>query len=186
MPKPLVHTLLALALLLIANYLWQYGSTPLQDQAPRKADGDPLPTSYIDQARSRSYTEQGVLSDILESERVEQFGRNGDAVLTEPRFYAHSDNNRTWSASAERGRFQPGRQRLLLRQSVVLSHDQTGTRLDSNSLDIHLDSREARSTVPVTISQGGNVTRADGMLARLNQETIALGPNVESIYARVP
>ena len=65
---------------------------------------------------------------------------------------------------------------------VVLTHDQTGTRMDSNALDIDLRTRTASSKQKVVITQGQNRTTADGLYADLDRETLELKPNVESIY----
>lgn len=186
MRRPLIHILLALSLLLAVNYYWNSHSASMSSQQGANRNGERVPVSYIDQARSRSFSPDGTLSDILEAERIEQFGYNGYAMLTQPRLYAHSADDRTWSASADRGRFESGRERLLLRNNVLLVHDQTGTRLASRAVNIYLDRREAESSTAVTITQGDHSTRANGMLARLNEETITLGPDVESVYAPLP
>ncbi|MFV8820131.1 LPS export ABC transporter periplasmic protein LptC [Haliea sp. E17] len=185
MRRPILHLLLVAALVLLTTHYWNPGPGTAATAA-RGTPGGPLPTSYIDNARSRSFSADGTLSDILESSRVEQFRKPAYTMLYEPRFYAHSAHDRTWSASADRGRYAGNGQRLLLRQNVVLSHDQTGTQLTTASLDIQLDTREAQTRSAVTITQAGNATRANGMLARLNQETIRLGPDVESIYVQIP
>ncbi len=183
MRRPLIHILLALGLLLVVNYYWNSHSASRSSQQAAQGDGERLPQSYIDTARTRSFSADGTLSDIVEAQHIEQYGRNGFALLTEPRMYAHSANDRTWTASSERGRFESGRQRLLLRENVVLIHDQTDTRLETRAIDVDLEQRVASSDTPVTITQGENRTKARGMLARLNEETISLGPEVESIYA---
>ncbi len=183
MPRSL-QLLLVLGLVLAANLLWD----PLAEDAGERdsARRAKLPGVYIDDARSLSFTREGELADVLDAQRVEQFGRRGYALLSEPRFYSHSSGKNTWSAWAERGRYEPGMDRLLLRRNVVLNHDQAGTRLETSSLDVDLNTREAQTQRPVTITWDDNRTVAGGMLARLDAETIALGPDVESTYVPQP
>jgi LPS export ABC transporter protein LptC len=79
-----------------------------------------------------------------------------------------------------------GPQTLFLRRDVQLVNDQTGARLETRAMTLNLRRKTAVSRVPVTISQGENQTRANGMVADLNLEQIRLQPNVESIYVPPP
>ncbi len=185
MPRPLLQILLALTLVLAANHYWDPNPAPSADQGT-SARHVALPKTYIHQARSWSFDPQGNLSDMLEAERIDQFSRGNYSLITAPRFYSHSDDGKTWSASASRGRYEDRRERLLLRKNVVLSHDQTGTTMNTNALNIHLKTKVAQSNRRVTITQGDNRTTADGMVAELDRETITLKPNVESIYVQSP
>lgn len=185
MPRPALQILLALAVLLAASYYWkpQTAATPDLATSERR---EALPLTYIKTVRTWAFDEQGFLSDILEAERVDRF-RDGDySMMMEPKFYSHSEQGKTWSAKATRGRWEHNRERLLLRKNVVLSHDQTGTNMATHVLDIHLDKRTAESNRQVAITQGNNQTVADGMVANLVTETISLKPNVESIYVQSP
>lgn len=183
MPRPLLQVLFALALVLAANYYWDpsTGQTPDAGTSQRQQD---LPRTYIKNARTWSFDEEGNLSDIVEALLIEQFPQRKQSNITEPRFYSHSEDDKTWSASAKRGVFVHSKERLVLRDSVVLNHDQTGTRMNSNALDIYLKTRTAESKRKVIITRGQSRTTADGMVANLDQETIRLKPNVESIYVK--
>lgn len=183
MPRPALQILFALSLVLAANYYWDPSTTPIQDPDTLERQ-EALPRSYIKSARTWSFDENGNLSDIVEAVLVEQFPQRKQSRLTEPRFYSHSEDDKTWSASAKRGLFLHGKERLVLRDSVVLNHDQTGTRMDSSALDIHLKSRTAESKRKVIITRGENRTTANGLVANLDLETIHLKPNVESIYVK--
>ena len=185
MPRPALQILLAIALALAATYYWDPSTAPTVDQ-DTSARQQALPRTYLQSTRSWSYDEQGNLTDILEASNVERFPQRNESLITAPRFYSHSGDDRTWSATAEHGRFLHNPRRLLLSQDVVLEHDQTGTRMDSSTLDIRMKTKTARSKSNVTITQGNNRTVADGMIARLDKETITLGPNVESIYVQQP
>jgi LPS export ABC transporter protein LptC len=185
MPRITLQVLLAIALVLAANYYWntQHLRGPDDDTSARQGD---LPQTYLEQTRAWSFDQNGDLTDILEADRVEQFSRGRVSLLTRPRFYVHSGDDKTWSAVAERGRFEEHSERLLLRRKVVLRHDQTGLRLDTHALDIEVDDKTATSQKKVTVTQGSNRTTADGLFASLNDETITLKPNVETTYEPLP
>ena len=55
--------------------------------------------------------------------------------------------------------------------------------MDTQALDIELESKVARSHKKVTVVQGNNRTVASGMVVKMEEETIEMKPNVESIYA---
>lgn len=183
MPRRGLQLLFIAALGLAATYFWNPSMLPGVDAkvSPQKPD---LPQTYLDNSRSWSYDEAGNLASILEAKRMEQLAGRQVATIEEPRFYSHSGNDKTWTASAARGRYQGHAQRLLLRRNVVLEHDQTGTRLTGHALDIELKNKIARSKRKITITQGNNRTSAQGMVAHLDQETVTLGPNVESTYVQ--
>lgn len=185
MRRPLVQVLLGLALVLLAQYFWSPDPGVVPDENTSRRLGA-LPKTYFEQARSLTFDESGALSDIVEARRADYFKRGEYSILQEPRFYSHSDDGKTWSAAAARGRLLHDEERLLLRKNVVLSHDQTGTRMETHALDIEFETRVARSERPVTITQGENRTIADGLVASLEQETLLLTPNVESTYVPSP
>ena len=185
MPRPLLQILLAIAIGLAATYYWdpRPATTPDADTTARQLE---LPKTYLQNTRSWSYGEEGDLRDILEAQSVEHFPQNNESLINAPRFYSHSGDDKTWSATADRGRFLHAGQRLLLRRDVVMTHDQTGARLDTQGLDIYLKKKLAVSRREVLLTQDNNRTRADGMQANLIDETISLGPNVESTYVPAP
>lgn len=185
MPRLSLQILLAIGVALAANYYWSPQTSPAADADTRERQQD-LPKTYLWQTQAWSFDENGALTDILEADRMEQFARGGVLLIQQPRFYAHSGDDRTWSAVAERGRFEEHSQRLLLRKNVALTHDQTGTALRTHAMDIQVDQKVATSQRPVTIVQGQNRTTAEGMIARMAEETITLKPNVESIYETQP
>ena len=185
MPRASLQILLAIVLGMAATYYWDPRTAPVADpdtSARRQA----LPRSYLQAPLSWTYNEQGSLTEILEATSVEQYPQRDESLIDAPRFYAHSGDDKTWSATAARGSFRHSTETLTLLENVSLSHDQTGARLETAAMDIDLDARTATSRTPVTITYEDNVTRADGMIARLELETITLMPNVESIYVQRP
>jgi lipopolysaccharide export system protein LptC len=183
MPRPSLQILLAIVLVLAGSYYWDPNTAAVPD--PRtSARQQALPRTYLEAPRSWTYSEEGSLAEVLEAVSAEQYPQRDETLIVAPRFYAHSSDDRTWTATADRGRFRDNAQRLTLKGNVALSHDQTGARLETAVMVIEIDRKIARSNKPVTLTYGENITTADGMVARLEPETIKLAPNVESIYVQ--
>ncbi len=185
MPRLPLQILLAITLILAANYYWspQTAESPDLDTSARRHK---LPQTYLEAVRAWTFDEEGKLTDIIEAKRMEQFPRRKLSLITLPKFFAHSDDDRSWSASAAKGRGNEQVDRLMLRKNVVLIHDQSGTRMKTQALDIELENKVASSNTKVTVVQGNNTTVADGMIVRMEDEIIIMKPNVESIYAPLP
>ena len=185
MPRLPLQILLAIVLVLAANHYWnpETAESPDLDTSARRHE---LPKTYLEVVRAWTFDEGGKLTDIVEAERLEQFPRRHLSYITMPRFFAHSGDDRSWSASADKGRTDEKVDRLLLRKNVVLIHDQSGTRMKTQALDIELENKVASSNKKVIVVQGNNSTRADGLVVRMEDEIIIMKPNVESIYAPMP
>jgi lipopolysaccharide export system protein LptC len=181
MPKAFLQIALAVVLALLAGYYWQPGGSLDADPDTVKRQMA-LAKTYVYDARSWEYDEDGALEQILEANRMEYFARRKVYELTEPRFYSHDGNDRTWSATAELGRFRHNKNLLLLRRNVVLSNDETGGRLTTRAMTLNVKQKTARSRTPVKVTEGQNVIRADGMVADLSGKRIEMAPNVESTY----
>ncbi|MBN7795345.1 LPS export ABC transporter periplasmic protein LptC [Parahaliea mediterranea] len=181
MQKTAVQVFVAITLVLLASYYWSPGGSPDADPAT-VARRQALAQTYLYDTRSWEYDEDGALTEALEASRAEYYARRKVSELTQPRFYSHDGNDRTWSASADRGIYRHRAEVLQLRSSVNLSNDQTGGVLNTQAMTLNLKNNTATSKVPVTITQGPNTIRADGMEADLNLERIVMKPNVESTY----
>jgi len=173
--------LLAAILASLAVWYWTAVGDGVIDRPMPQADAD-LVQTYLVNTRSMSFAEDGSLAEVMEAVRIEHFGGEDVSEIEQPSFYSHDGNNRTWSASAERGRLKHSSSVLILRRNVVLSNDQSGGTLQTEAMTLHLRLRTAQSKVAVTAKLGDNVLRADGMFANLANETILLQPNVEGTY----
>ena len=181
MPRPSLQLLLILTLGFAASYYWVPRVTDTPDEAHSERQKS-LPKSYLFEARSWLYDEQGALTEIMEADSVEDFPQRDESLLQAPRLYSLNGDENTWSASAEQGRFIYSRETLVLSEAVEMTHDQSGTILESEQIRINLEKKTARSTMPVTITSAQGKATADGMVAMLPQEKVIMKPNVESIY----
>jgi lipopolysaccharide export system protein LptC len=173
--------LLAVILTSLAAWYWTLVGDGVIDRPAPQTDAE-LVQTYLVNTRSISFAEDGALAEVMEATRIEHFGGEDVSEIEQPGFYSHDGDNRTWSASAERGRLQHETSVLLLQQNVVLSNDQSGATLQAEAMTLNLRLRTAESNVAVTARLGDDVLRADGMFANLADETILLKPNVEGTY----
>ena len=165
----------------MASFLRDPGNLILPESASDRERN--LPQTYLEKvARSLAFDETGMLTDIMEAARVEDYQQADESLMESPRFYSHNGDDRTWSASADRGHYRYSTATLTLSDNVVLTNDASGGRLKTEEMTILMQEKIASADVPVTITQGLSSTRADGMHADLELERITMQPNVESIY----
>lgn len=180
MPRPFLFLLLLAALTAAAAYYWNPKAI-LELQSPAREET--LAKTYLTNTRTLTYSQHGSLTEILEADQVRHMPGQKHSLITAPRYYSHNGDDQTWSVVSQRGRFLHKREILVLEGDVTLTNDQNGGRLNTESMQLNLDKKIATSTVPVTIIQGLNTIKANGMVADLNKEQIRMMPDVESIYA---
>ncbi|HEY7776135.1 MAG TPA: LPS export ABC transporter periplasmic protein LptC, partial [Kineobactrum sp.] len=120
-----LQILLGLALALLAGYYWSTGGDNAGDRIALVHDKAPA-TTYLLNSRSWSYAQDGALAEVMEAQRIEHFAAGDVSSLERPRFYSHDGNDRTWTASADRGRLAHETDTLMLQSDVLLINDQTG------------------------------------------------------------
>jgi len=183
MSRPVLPLLFVVIVVAALAYFWNTDSVI---EFNNTAEQNVLAKTYLINTRSMSYNEQGTLTEIFEAQDVRHFSKQKHSLIIEPRFYSHNGNDQTWSASSERGRFLHNREILSLAGNVVLTTDQSGVHLYTEAMLINLAKKTASSKVPVTLTQGLNTIKAQGMTADLNKERIRMNPNVESVYVPAP
>ncbi len=179
MPRPFLSLLLLAALTAAVAYYWNPDAI-LELSSPRGKDV--LAKTYLTNTRTLSYDEQGSLTEILEASEVRDIPGEKRSLITAPRYYSHNGDDQTWSVASDRGRFLHTRELLFLEGNVILTNDQNGGHLNTEAMQLNLESKIATSTVPVTITLGQNTMKAKGMVADLNREQIRMMPDVESVY----
>lgn len=181
--RPTTQALLVILVLSVLTYLWAPADRNIPDAATAERQRQ-LPKTYLQEIRSWVYDDAGQLSEVLDARSAEYFEGIDETMLSEPKLYSHHADDRTWSASALRGRMHTDGEILDLNDNVILLSDQSGGRLETDAMVVELDNKVAIADTPVLIIQGGNTTRADGMIADLEKERLELKPNVESVYVQ--
>lgn len=181
MQRPYLQMLLAIMLVIAFGYFLTPGLAP----NPQVSEWQQaLPKTYLIKPRTSTYNEEGALTDVLEAETAKFYPGEHQSVLESPRLFSHNLDDDTWSASSDNGEFAHNRELLTLSNNVVLSNDTNLVVLKTEEMKIDLVRNMAISKVPVTVTQGGSITSADGMIADLDSQTVRLRPNVESIYVK--
>jgi len=181
MPRPYLQALFAITVVLAISYYLSQGSQP---DAEVSAWQEALPKTYLINTRSSSFNEQGTLTDVLEAADAKFYRKRKQSLLDSPRLYSHNTDEDTWSASSESGRFEHKRETLTLSKNVVLSNDTHQVLLKTEKMKIDLRRNTAVSKAPVLITHGDSSTRAEGMIADLDAQTVRLQRNVESVYVK--
>ncbi|MEM1112035.1 MAG: LPS export ABC transporter periplasmic protein LptC [Pseudomonadota bacterium] len=175
---------LLLVLALVGGLYLLYGNDADEPDLETAERQQTLPKSYLENIRTWIYDDAGRLTEVLDAGKARYFESADETLLDSPKLFSHHAEDRTWSASAARGRIHTEGEVLDLEQNVVLISDQSGGRLETEAMVVELDRKIALSDELVTIVQGENTTHADGMVADLELERIELKPNVESVYVQ--
>jgi lipopolysaccharide export system protein LptC len=179
MPKPYLQLLLAVTLIVAVGYYLTPGFAP----DPQVSEWQQaLPKTYLINTRTSTYNEEGTLTDVLEAQTAKFYPGQHQSLMESPRLFSHNLDDDTWSASSDNGEFAHNRKLLTLTNNVVLSNDINLVVLKTEKMRIDLVRNMAISKMPVTVTHRGSTTRADGMIADLDSQTVRLRPNVESIY----
>ena len=181
MPRPYLQVMMAITAVIAASYFLMPG---LEHDEEVSEWQQALAKTYLINTRTATYDEEGKLTDVLQAATATFYPSKKESTLEEPRLYSHNLNDDTWSVSAEAGRYDHRREILTLSTAVVLSNDSQNVQLTTEQMRIDLKKNLASTKVPVTIIQGTNTTRADGMVANLDAQTVRLQPNVESTYVK--
>lgn len=181
MPKPYIQMLLAVTLVIAAGYYLTPGLVPNPTVSEWQ---QALPKTYLINTRTSTYNEEGVLTDVLEATDAKFYPGEHESLMQSPRLFSHNLDEDTWSASADNGQFAHNRKLLTLTNNVSLSNDTNLVVLTTQEMKIDMVRNMAISKVPVTVTHGASTTRADGMIADLDSQTVRLRPNVESIYVQ--
>lgn len=181
MPRANLQILFIVALVVIAAFYLIPGSEPdPKVSAWQKA----LPKTYLVNTRTSTYDEDGALTNVLQAKTATFYPSKNESVMESPRLYTHNLDDDAWSASSNIGHYEHRREMLTLTEDVVLRDDTHQVQLDTQRMRIDLRKNRATSRVPVTLTHGGSSTRADGMVAIFDAQTVRLAPNVETIYVQ--
>lgn len=179
MPKTLLTLLLLIGLLVPLVYNWSPQEIiPVSPSTPPKS----ITKTYLIKTKTLSYDKQGALTQILEAAKIEQYTKQKQSLLIQPRMYSHVGDDQSWSVRSDQGRYLPRREIVNLRGNVVFTNDQRELTLATQVMKINLKNETAESNVAVTIKRGLATTTAKGMLADLRKEQIRMRSNVETIY----
>ena len=181
MPRPYLQVMLAITALIAASYFLAPGLEPDTGVSEWQ---QALAKTYLINTHTATYDEEGKLTDVLQAAAATFYPAKKQSELDSPRLYSHNINDDTWSVSAQIGRYEHKREILILTDTVVLSNDTNNVQLATEQMKIDLQRNLATSKVPVIITHGASSTRADGMVANLNAQTVRMQPNVESIYVK--
>jgi LPS export ABC transporter protein LptC len=181
MPRPYLQALLAITLVLATSYYLSQGSQPSPEVS---AWQEALPKTYLVNTRSSTFDESGALTDVLEADSARYYASRKQSLMDSPRLYSHNAEGDIWSASSETGYFEHKRETLILSKNVSLSNDTHQVLLETQKMKIDFRRNIAVSKAPVVITHGASSTRAEGMIADLDAQTVRLQRNVESVYVQ--
>jgi lipopolysaccharide export system protein LptC len=191
MPK-LWRVLLTLGCgIILILLLWRSPPKELSELISQAQQVPDYPTTYLVNARTRQFDEEGKLSYILEADKMAYFNKSDpskpDTLLEQPNITMFDqDNSRPpWKATANNAEGSEQQDELIMIGDVVIQQrldNGEQTRLETTELTIKPNRRYAETDKPVIITDKTGVVRSTGVRIFFDDERIELLSNVSGNY----
>ncbi|WP_213995743.1 LPS export ABC transporter periplasmic protein LptC [Arsukibacterium sp.] len=178
-----VLSLLVLALVLTATYLW---FNPSEQTDPSSADRELLPDYIAEQVTRTLYDEQGYVADLIQAGRLEFFERLGFTQFEQPKYTLFDEEHvAAWEVTSQFGIWLPD-DKIILEQQVNI-HNVNGNelidRIDTDNLELLLPSRLLQTSAAVKIIGKGFHINGIGLEADLTEQKLRIIKHLETVYA---
>ncbi len=174
-----------------ALYFWESAPKLLQPDPEAVQYAERFPYAMIEQAHSRHYNEQGLLSHEFVADKLRHFRRNlkqpspGDyTVMDTLKVTLHTEQS-PWFVTAEEGTLSKEGTVLTLKSNVKvwqLRSDGAITELTTSKLTLLPNNKVVTTEQPVTIRAPQGQLKAIGMTVDLNTQFIQLKSNVHGYH----
>lgn len=177
--------LFSLSIIIIAALLF-WGSQTWEKKTAIKnlASIDPhYIDMFINDFRFTALNKKGEPSYTLRARRLEHYNDSDFAVINEP-VIEIEQNNQHWLISAKTGEIDDDRQKIILRNDVVLQQQDTQhpIRLETRQMEIDTHKQTAKSSDTVHIFQRDFNLKSKGMILNNATGELELLKHVEGSY----
>lgn len=152
--------------------------------------GPDEPDSFVVNGEYRSFDEQGQLTTVISSPRIEQFDAQNRAHMQQPRAtMIDADSGQPWHMRADEGNYRTNRDVIDLSGNVVISRvlaSGSEGSLETTHLTLDNQKRIVHTDAPVLLRDPRGTTRATGMKAWIDQRIVQLQSQVEGQYELSP
>ncbi len=178
-----ILTLLVLALVLTATYLW---FNPAEQTDAQSADRELLPDYIAEQVTRTLYDDQGYVADHIQAERLEFFERLGFTQFEQPKYTLFDAGHMpAWEVTSQFGIWLPD-DKIILEQQVRI-HNVNGNELvdsiDTDNLELLLPSKMLQTSAAVQIIGKGFYINGIGLQADLTEQNLRIIKHLETVYA---
>ncbi|MDX1756724.1 MAG: LPS export ABC transporter periplasmic protein LptC [Marinobacter sp.] len=184
--RPWVRTLaLLVSVLVLVALLWQSDERiPAPDAESLRGPSEP--DGFVINGHYRAFNEQGHLTTMISSPRIEQFDADHTAIMNEPNAtLIDRKSGAAWHLTAKRGTFRENADRIRLSGEVLVTRpiaDGRDATLETDSLVLDNRQRTVHTDDRVTMTDGRNTTRATGMTAWIDDRIVEFKSQVEGQY----
>lgn len=190
MPKHWISLLVLVVLTIMFVVFWE--SPPAILSGPKPEAKAEFPSAYMLNSRSRQYDSKGKLKFELKADKVVHYqavpGRqaaNDFANIEAPELTLYSGGSSPWHLSAKQGRSNFDGSKLTLKGDVYgwqTNSDKGRNELNTDQLVIHTVRNYVETDKAVMIRTAGHSTKAIGLRADLNKETLQLRSKVRGVH----
>ncbi|WP_417358122.1 LPS export ABC transporter periplasmic protein LptC [Gallaecimonas pentaromativorans] len=146
------------------------------------------PDGIAEDLQVRQFNEKGQLSMQVNAQSMAHYGLRQETWLTEPKFELYDQDKRSpWRITADKAKVTA--QRLVdLQNNVIIQSlikDAPITRVDTDNLELDLDSKTMNTDAPVVIVGPGYTTKGVGLDAMLDGQQVRLKSQVSTEYEQL-
>jgi lipopolysaccharide export system protein LptC len=162
-------------------YLTQYsesGKLSIVDSFDAVPDAD----SHLTEIEGIKYAIDGRIAYKWRAKSAERLISDGSVMLSHPHYIGNIADQRPWTASAKSGQLAQDGQFLQLHRSVVVQDLIRQAQINTELLNINLDTSEVSTDQPLSLALRNGVTHSVGMQASLKNERVELLHQVTGHY----
>lgn len=167
------------AVVVSVESIWQPAEL-LQKINPKPLADEKIITLYAHKLKRWQFDDQGSLQLTVTSPKLLQYQGSERYWLKNPEALINQDKG-VWQVRADNAYADKQYQQIKLLKNVRMQREQT--LIVSENVVLDNQSAKAYTDAKVTLTQGGNTTRAKGFAVAFDEQSILLKKQVESYYA---
>lgn len=172
--NPLINSLLLLAVLISTSAI-----IIIKHHKPVETKALPnQPDSFMEEVTATIMNKDGVPKLKIQAPRMTHYAMNNQTYFTKPHVTVYRQSPQPWFIDSDFGKAMNGIDHIIFSSHVVIHHPadfaDPKTIMQTTSLDVFPNEKQATTSEAVTITQPDTVVHAIGMLANLEDGTVKL------------
>lgn len=180
--NPLINSLLLLAVLISSSI---FIMSKQHKSAEIKASSN-QPDSFMENVTATIMNKDGLPKLKIEAPKMVHYAENNQSYFTKPHVTIYRQSPQPWYIDSDFGKALNGIEHIIFSSHVVIHHladaAEPGTSMQTTSLDVFPNQKQATTQEAVTITQPDTVVHAIGMLANLEDGTVKLLSEAKGEY----
>lgn len=144
------------------------------------------PDFFINNALYTKFNRRGHINNLFRAKKITHFVTNNIYLFEKPNIVIYNKNEKPWHITANKGKSRKGKTKVYLNGNVKIVRksgiNNTGLDVVTNALTVQPDLKFAKTKLPITIVQKGNITKAVGAELNLKTGVLKLLSKIKALY----